>query len=284
MGMNFSNQWKKKFVTLCLTFSLMGCLSTLVYNSLPFWIDYYVSDYVDMTRAQQNKFDADLVQFHKWHREKELPQIQKLIQQIETASVKPASYDEIAHLHLLIQERMLASVSGLTPALANLIRSLSDEQATTAMQNVIAKVEEINQKGSERSRQDQLEKRLDNMTDRVEFWIDDVTAQQQAQLLKFATFQLDTRSTFVGIRAALVAEFRTILAARKQPNLEQKIDDWLKHIVFFNTPAYQKQMKLQSEQLYTTIFNVDSELTTKQRQYLITTLNELNQDIKGLIK
>lgn len=273
-----------KFLIVLSSILLIGCVNQFVYNTLPFWINNYASDFVDMTSEQEDRFERDLEQFHRWHRQNELPKIEVLLEQIKRESRQPISYGNIAILHNLIRQRILDSLRGLTPTMTNLIASLSNEQAKALYLNVLAKIEEKQNDANEGTYQDQFQRRLRDVDDRAEEWIDFVTQQQMQQLADFVRFQLKTRPLLYTIRSELLEEFRQVLDTRRQPGLNKRINDLMRHIVYLDDPRFKSEIKAQSAQLYTTIFQIDNTLTTDQRRYFLDRLTSLNKDINELIR
>ncbi|WP_269748127.1 DUF6279 family lipoprotein [Enterovibrio coralii] len=95
-----------------LTLFLSACTNQLAYNTLPFWIDYYLSDYVDLNSFQQKQLEEDLDAFHEWHRQTQLPKIRALLVQLERDMEKPLSYSQVRAYHKYTNTTILASLEG----------------------------------------------------------------------------------------------------------------------------------------------------------------------------
>ncbi|OOE51902.1 hypothetical protein BZG10_06900, partial [Salinivibrio kushneri] len=67
---------------------LVGCTTELAYNTLPFWIHYYIDDIVNLRPEQSRQVKADLDKIQQWHRTHELPAIAERLGLIATQSTE----------------------------------------------------------------------------------------------------------------------------------------------------------------------------------------------------
>ncbi|WP_028024067.1 DUF6279 family lipoprotein [Enterovibrio calviensis] len=263
--------------------SLTACTNQFAYNTLPFWIDYYLSDYVDMTSSQQAQLDKDLEAFHAWHRQVELPKIQTLLNQLERDTASPLSYSKIGAYHQQVNDTIQASLFGLTPTLANLIRSLSDEQVEQWVRTLKENIDERVQEANEGSPDDQVERRQTRLVERMEVWVNTVNDKQQLQLSEMATYQIEMRPVFYDIRDGLVAELTAILTERKAPDLEQRINAYFSRLIRFQSDAHQTDMAIYLARRYELLQRLDRHLSEKQRRALRDKLASYSDDISGVL-
>ncbi|MGF1705452.1 DUF6279 family lipoprotein [Enterovibrio baiacu] len=261
---------------------LSACTNKLAYNTLPFWIDYYLSDYVDMTSTQQKQLDRDLDAFHAWHRQNELPNIRALLENMESQLETPLSYSEINSYHGVVNQTILASLYGLTPALANLIASLSDEQAKQWLKTIQTNVDEAVEKANEGSPNEQLARRQAKLIERAEYWIDTVNKKQSDQFKEMASYQIEMRPVFYSIRDGLFEELTLIFEERDDPALEQRLNAYFAKLVVFKSDDFQSDMSLYLARRYELLQRMDKHLTQTQRKELRNTLASLSDDLGAL--
>lgn len=72
---------------------LAGCTTELAYNTLPFWIHYYLDDIVDLTATQSHQVKADLDAVQQWHRVEELPRLADRLTLIAAQSTERQTWD-----------------------------------------------------------------------------------------------------------------------------------------------------------------------------------------------
>jgi len=85
----------------CLT---MGCSSTtFFYNRLDFILPWYVNDYADLNREQNNYLDELLDSFLQWHRTRELPCYLVLLDEVEGTLAQKLTPEDIAELSLTFE-------------------------------------------------------------------------------------------------------------------------------------------------------------------------------------
>ncbi|MEZ8029647.1 hypothetical protein A1OW_21410 [Enterovibrio norvegicus] len=261
---------------------LSACTNKLAYNTLPFWIDYYLSDYVDMTSTQQKQLDRDLDAFHSWHRQNELPKIRALLENMESQLETPLSYSEINDYHGVVNQTILASLHGLTPALANLIASLSDEQAEQWLKTIQTNVDEAVEKANEGSSNEQLVRRQETLIERAEYWIDTVNRKQSDQFKEMASYQIEMRPVFYSIRDGLFEELTLIFEERDDPAIEQRLNGYFAKLVVFKSDDFQGDMSLYLARRYELLQRMDKHLTETQRKTLRNTLASLSDDLGAL--
>lgn len=271
------------FLSLAAVFLLSACTNQFAYNTLPFWIDYYLSDYVDTNSEQQKQLDADLEAFHEWHRKNELPKIQALLNQLEADMAKPLSYSQIGEYHHIINDRIHASLEGLTPALVNLISSLSDEQAQAWLDILNTNIEEAVEKANEGSLDEQHSRRQERLIERAEFWLKSVNAKQKKQFLEMASYQVEMRPVFYSIRDELMGELEGILTNRKDPNLGDRIDDYFANVIAFQSEQHKNDMALYLARRYELLQRLDRHLTESQRKAMRQKLASYSEDITAVL-
>ena len=81
----------------CILLLLGACSSTtFVYNRLDFLLPWYLDDYAELNRAQDQYLDELLAPFLAWHRAEELPRYIEIIDQIDASLDQPLTADEVA--------------------------------------------------------------------------------------------------------------------------------------------------------------------------------------------
>ncbi|AMG31707.1 hypothetical protein AL542_16095 [Grimontia hollisae] len=262
---------------------LSACTNQFAYNTLPFWIDYYLSDYVDLNASQQKQLDTDLSAFHEWHRQSELPKIQRLLHKLEADMATPLSYPQIREYHQQVNAVIYDSLSGLTPALTNLISSLSDEQAKVWLDTVNENIQEAVEKANEGDLEAQYKRRQEKLIARAEFWVQSVNDKQQRQFLEMARYQIEMRPVFYSIRNTLVAELEGILMNRNAPDLEQRINTYFTHLLAFDSEQHQNDMAIYYARRYELLQRLDRHLSDKQRAAFRDKLASYSADITDVL-
>ncbi len=279
----FVRSMKKIFFVAAL-FSLSACTNSIAYNYLPFWIDYYLSDYVDMNDAQEERLESDLKKFHQWHRQHELPQIKLFLQQAQKDFTSPLSQEMVITYDKKIKERLFVNVNALTPAISTLLVSLSDKQVNEWMLAVDEKIKEKQEEANEGSPSDQRERRLESMTERAEYWVDDISAAQKDKLTVLVSKQIAMRPVFYGVRDSLRDEFFELLKTRKSPDFQQRFKTYVRKSIYYSqtTPnEFINQYQVQQRKI---LAEFNQSLTNKQRQNMDEKFVDLQDDVVDLMK
>ena len=91
---------------LVFAFVLAGCSANrFLYNRADTFVRWAIDDYVDLTREQQKRFDADLDEVLDWHRRDELPLYREFIVSSLDALEGGVTIDEALLISDAIDER-----------------------------------------------------------------------------------------------------------------------------------------------------------------------------------
>ncbi|ODA32217.1 hypothetical protein A8L45_14190 [Veronia pacifica] len=266
-----------------LLFSVSGCKYRLAYNTAPFWSKYLLSDYIPMTNEQEEKFERDVNAFQKWHRKHELPNIYALLEDFQANSNKPLDYNQIVEYNGRVNKRVLATMKGLTPALASLFASLSDQQVTYLLDKINEDIEESREKRAKRTEEEAISHWSSRMEKRAKFWLKDIDIQQQKLFDEIAGYYLEMLPLFEGIADTRLNDLKLMLASRKQPGLEKRIDAYLEDLVMMKIED-QQALKLYNVRRNEVLFRMDRHLSEKQRGNFRENLAVLSKDISQLMK
>lgn len=133
-----------RFILLLLVFCFgSGCSTKFVYNNLDRFARWGVSDYVQMTPAQRQQFDAEFARLHEWHRRTQLPQYADFLESIPRSLDDGADAGELLEMEQAVQRWVETMLDEGLPMTAQLLRSLSDEQLSELPERLAASNEEI---------------------------------------------------------------------------------------------------------------------------------------------
>ncbi|WP_078084508.1 DUF6279 family lipoprotein [Microbulbifer mangrovi] len=162
-----------------------GCSSVrLVYGHLDWWMDRNINKYLDLDGAQEDLLSLRVDEFHRWHRQTQLPRyadyLETLAGNVDDPDTTPAKLIEIEKQ---VDTFWHSSVVMLSDLLLPLVVQMDDKQIDQLAENVREEREESLKKWekSKRKREKQFRKE-------AERWLGDLTSEQDAMI----DHQLDT--------------------------------------------------------------------------------------------
>jgi len=171
---------KKIIITTLLAFCLAGCSSKIAYNNLDWVAAWYVDDYLDLNASQSDQFEDKVVVILKWHRRFELVQYQTQLQQIKDQMKQGVIPAQSWQQHLQsIGEHWVRSRDKISSELAVLAPSLSQDQVEELFGELKENNDRQREEYSDLSEQEAFEERYENILERFEERIGDLTVAQQ---------------------------------------------------------------------------------------------------------
>ncbi|WP_145964519.1 DUF6279 family lipoprotein [Veronia nyctiphanis] len=261
---------------------MTGCKYRMVYNTLPYWSKYLLADYVPMTGAQEARFSRDFQAFHDWHRKNELPNILALLSDLRQNSTEPLNYNAVARYNDRINERILATLKGLTPTLSHLFSTLSDEQVAYLMKKVKEDVAESRERRAGRSESEAINHWSSKMEKQAKFWLNDIDDRQQRLFREIAGYYLEMLPLFEGVTDSRLSGLESLLATRKEPGLQVRLNRYFDELVLLKFED-KKALQLYFVRRNEVLLRMDKHLSLQQRQTFREHLASLSSDINKLI-
>lgn len=280
--LNILSFFKKTLVFIFLL-SLTGCANQFFYNTLPFWVDYYVSDFIDMTDKQQNMFDADIARLHQWHRKKELPKLKALIEQAEQDVNKGVSLQKIMNYDAQIKARLNALLENYQPSLTRFIQSLSNAQVKTLLKNIDKKMALAKKKRLDKSIEKQKYEYLNRLFERANFWVGRIDSAQKPLFIPLVNSRFAMSPVFNDISVKIRNQFEQLLARRHQANFNQAVGDFLQKMVKGDFQEHQIKWADYKKKQWVFIHTLLGRLTPKQKTHLLKKLQTMKSDFVDLM-
>ncbi|WP_440056698.1 DUF6279 family lipoprotein (plasmid) [Pseudoalteromonas sp. T1lg65] len=160
----------KKYFVITILLLLVGCSQRLAYNNLGWLASYYVSDYVELTSAQEEKLQQDVDDLVLWHKETQLPQYQSALTELQ-ANWPDYSAEEIVAKMQTIRGFWYTLIERAYPKIVSHLQDLSAAQRQTLISNI-----------TERMNDDRND---DDVLQRYERWLGALTAEQEALITTY---------------------------------------------------------------------------------------------------
>ncbi|MEG3768571.1 DUF6279 family lipoprotein [Alteromonas sp. 14N.309.X.WAT.G.H12] len=277
----------KKYFVVILLGLLIGCSSKLAYNNIDWLVYWYMDDYIELTNQQEAIFDQQLVGWIDWHRSEELPKYIQHLQQIrrDVAENKLTETTITAHYQRLTAhwDRFRKEIS---PPLVDIAETLTDEQVIRLFAALEADNKEREEKIAERQAlppQEQLDKRIEGMVEDMEARIGSLTTQQRQIVAKFAPQFTASSSLWLGYRRELQQQARRLFATRHtRDDFQDKLLALLLDPEHYRSEAFLAAWEHNRTLQARMAAAIAQTLTATQKEKLLTDIDELIDDLKGL--
>ncbi len=262
---------------------LTGCTLRLGYNTLNFWVTYYLADYVSLNSTQERTFERNLDIALVIHRTKELPKFHRLIDELQADLAKPLSFNQISSYYLKFTEAGKESTSVLSKPFAVMIQSLSASQINELNQNLEKKIEQAIAKRNKLSLKEKIGIRRDKLQDATRGWIGSLSNKQKAILLELTEYQVEMEPIFFSIWRDFLRDWKELIKNRDNPDFESKLNVLLQQLIAFENASVQLDINVYLTRRFDVLRRLNHTLSSKQTRYLNSRLVDMRKDIAMLI-
>ncbi len=260
-----------------------ACSSTaFIYNRLDFLVPWYVDDYVELNRAQEDQLDALLVTFLAWHRREELPRYIDLLDAAEAALDNALTLSE---LQLLMAEVEVAGdrlQRHMMDWVLPLGESLSDEQVAELIDNLHESQADYAEEYLERDEDEYLEDGIDGMEERCEEYLGRLSREQRVMIAEGMAQRYRFDSLWLDERAAWIERLSVILA--REPGWQARVRDSLEQRWELASPDYQRVYEHNAGVIQALTVAVINSRSERQDRHLRDKLDDLRSDVRKLIE
>jgi hypothetical protein len=261
---------------------LGGCSSTtFIYNRLDFILPWYLDDYVNLNRQQDDFLDEQLATFLSWHRNEELPRYLEILDSIDAALDRNLTADDIGAISLEFERAWFRLEARALDWLLALGSELSDEQVGEFLGELWKKQEKYEKKYLGRSddeyREDSYDSMLDNMQDylgRLNDGQREVLEGASASLIRSDTVWLEERAEWLR---------RLEVFLQREPGWQGRIREAIANRSETLSEDYLRLYDHNLRVIYTALAEVLNSRTEKQDRRLRNRLSDLRKDLETLI-
>jgi hypothetical protein len=290
---NRKNQSKRSIIGASALLSvtlLAGCSSIqLAYRTSPALIQYQLDSYLDLTDLQEATLKEQLQKFKAWHEQNALPQYAQTLEswRVELATGKKFTVADILQKQAVLEDALMAMGAQAAVRLAPVLVTLTPQQRQRlskefADNNAKYQQEQVKVAMTPKGR----EKRLEEVVDRYEDWLGDLTAQQK-QLIKT---WLDGRGSMVALwaqerMARQEALIDLIQEAQDHGSAERAavaLKNYFVSLSNYRVADIQQLSEERRQQLAQLTASILNSLTPKQRQMLDAKLADYANDFLEL--
>lgn len=263
---------------------LGGCVIRVVYNQLDWLALWYVEDYFDLDRAQEEQARALIARTLTWHRATQLPRYASLSRELLKAAEGPVSATFIADRYAEVVKFLDALLREVCPDVASLLQTLSDEQVEDLFAQLAEENQELAKDYSGISREERRAKQGKAIIRAFRRFTGRLNPAQEA-LVRSATEQSnDLSADWLLRRAAWQQEFRVLMDGRKSnPDFGARFTDLVLNPNQFDSPGYREIVEDNQSRFFKLTSDVLGTLSPAQAKHLERRLTTDANDFDALI-
>jgi hypothetical protein len=263
---------------------LTGCSTKFAYKNADWLAYWYVDDYVSLNDAQEDLLDKHLKTWLDWHKNSELPayiahlkQIRKDIEQGNIAPARIAYHNDkvIAHWHSVRAE--------VVPDLVSLAPNLNEKQVNNLFEELAEQEKEKQEKRAKLSDEKRQKRWFTRTENSLENWLGDITSSQHKMVKSLYLAQSPTSHLWSDYRARYQASLKSVLlnivSDGKDPD---KLKSLLLNPESFRSDELNKLNEQNRQSYHDFLYGVFLSLTDKQKQHLLSEIDDLINDISEL--
>jgi hypothetical protein len=256
---------KFKIIVLLLIIAfLQGCTSKLAYNNADWLAQWYIDDYLDLSRDQNRNLDIELDSILEWHRNTQLlhyrQQLVALSNDLDNLPISEQVW--LKHLNQITDHWQRARRELSTRA-ARLAPQLDQYQVnylfTKLAENNKERLDDFNEKTIEEYREDRFEKLLET----IENYLGTVKKQQKSYVGIFIDNSKITEKEWFDSKVKLQAAMKNVFVASTESELTTELfeimvnPDQFKSDTSFDAYLHNRQLLVAMLQKITTSLDQD---------------------------
>jgi hypothetical protein len=266
-----------------LLFFLAGCSIISVYRYADWLILWRADHYLDLTSDQRRDLTQRLTPLLARHRREALPQYEAFLIQVRERIERGLTSQDFDWVYANYDRLRDDLIDRIIADSGVVLASVDSRQVRTleaALQKDNAKAARLAQAPV----QERLKHRADEMIEWLEDWFGALSKDQEVQIRGWSLAFPDSQQFWVSYQQHRQQELLTIL---RQPNTPDIVARQLRTLLVFYPdqtapPDYQNAVREMRVALKTIALSIDQQITTRQRQYAMTKLQRLINQLHDL--
>lgn len=214
MKLNWTGRLLRLTALVVLCLGLTGCAVRFVYNQLDWLIPWYLDDYVDLDRHQEELFDERLQVYLDWHRRDQLPQYASFLNGVADRAERGLTRDDLEAIEQDTERFGQALLDHLLRDLMDLLATLDDDQVEQMFRRIEEDNDDFREEYLEPSAEDQRASRYKDVVKYVQRWTGKLS-DEQVKLIRERVYQFELMGPeLMEGRLVWQQEFRRVLGLR----------------------------------------------------------------------
>ena len=277
---------KKILVLVIWLILLSACGPRLYYPRLDWLIPWYVNDYVSLEPGQSSQLRTQLARQLDWHCRTQLPEYAEFLRDLRREvddSGRPVTVERLDSYKIRLTRYWNALILQISPDIAGILFSATDEQVGELFENLEKKNREIESKFVAPPPQKIIHNRQKRMQKRLNYWLGGLT-ESQLQAVTDWSLQIEPiAADRVANRRQIQAAWLHLLESRTNRNeIQAALLGLLTNSEEFRTENYQRKIDANTQRTLELLAHLLETLTPNQRNHLSKRLESLAAELDQL--
>ncbi len=266
-----------------LLFFLAGCSIISVYRYADWLILWRADHYLDLTSDQRRDLTQRLTPLLARHRREALPQYEAFLIQVRERIERGLTSQDFDWVYANY-DRLRDDLIDRIIADSGVVLASVDSRQVRTLEAALRKDNAKAARLAQSPVQERLKHRADEMIEWLEDWFGALSKDQEVQIRGWSLAFPDSQQFWVSYQQQRQQELLTIL---RQPNTPDIVARQLRTLLVFYPdqtapPDYQNAVREMRVALKTIALSIDQQITTRQRQYAMTKLQRLINQLHDL--
>jgi len=269
----------KKYLTHTLLFLfvliLQSCSTKFLYTQLDWVVTANIERYVALDEDQSDLLLKQLEKYFKWHRRTQIPLYSTWIQtfrnDIESGLNRTNMNAHLTTINIYYKVFFAKFVDNT----AILFPNLTDDQIDELMVYFADKNEDYQEKYLNKNKEELKQHKLNDLTEKLEKWLDDITDEQKAMLIDF----LQDYDWHYEERYQLSLEWQRQLSVfLHQANKGENVIEQIKKLNYDDFRDQQSKNKTEerTQAFLNLVIAISKTITKEQKEYLLEKIDDYN--------
>ncbi len=201
-------------VLACTALLISACGVKFYYRQLDWIIPWYLEDYITLNHRQNVMLERQLKEILNWHCASQLPEYAAWLRRINEDTADGLDAQEIEAHYLQLDTFWTALMQALSPDVAEILVSATDEQIEELYTVLKKEHEEKVRRHYDSTPEERTERSVNNMRKRLKPWIGELTSEQEAVLRDWSQSLEPIGERWLELREAWQNEFHEATAGR----------------------------------------------------------------------
>ncbi len=263
---------------------LFACSSTrLAYNYLDWVISWYLDDYIQLNKEQDDYYDRQLDELLQWHRSDQLPRYVRFVDEMMLHINKPVHTDMLLERKNTMREFIRVFIARAAPDCIKLLLWLDPEQRQAFYGAGAEKQQQFEEKYQDEPEIDRSKRLYKRMEKLLKRFIGRLTDGQELIVQRWADSLIGVQQLWLENRRIWLSTLQTVLeGSGTDTEKERRLYQLLVEPESLWSTAYLAAVQ-QNEILTLDMFSdIHNSMTEKQRKHLHASLSRLKKDFERL--
>lgn len=254
-----------------------------VYNNINWFAQFYIDDYVTLTRDQKKRLDVKIEKWHAWHRSSELVKYKAdLVSLRQNLRASPFNAEQWLMVFSKARNHLFHFRDEIALEAAEIIQQLSDSQINELLALWSERDTDEFDTFTRQGTAGEIEERQSKTEKRITQYIGKLSTRQSDMI---RLYSIQTESTVIG-RMAYNLKLRTavkqLLAERSSPEFPVKFTSFIKNLQIFKSQSLLAAEQYNKNRYAELLEDLNESLDNNQKRKLLKKLDDYIEIIDDL--